>query len=415
MDETGAGGSSTATATSPSGETSSSSQEVFEPGATSSQSSGSATATTDGATTETDVAVPANNADQSSEPSTDAETSADHSNQLIFQIGSEHNAVLTSTSYQDIMIGSEGSNTFELSNTGKASIQEADVITNFDINNDYLQLSDGLTEEDLVFENVDLNHDGNHESTVIRLGEAGDILAVVLNTVLTDTTVLIKATSDNTDDNGIATSVEPESLSSSQSESTAWVNDDGAGSRAAAQATSPSGETSSIEAETFDPDGNSSQAQATAIATPEGASTSASTIPSSENPIDYLIGTASADILISDGGPDILIGGSGPDTFVVEKTTACASGCPSFITDFNLEEGDRIQLGAEFFFMDDIVLEPHDLDSDGIMESTAIQLASGGILAIVLSTVDPLGNTVLSKDAITPSLPPSQTPATLDF
>ncbi|MEM1252311.1 MAG: hypothetical protein AAGI69_07745 [Cyanobacteria bacterium P01_H01_bin.21] len=348
MDETGAGGNSTAVATSPSGETSSSSQEVFEPGATSSQSSGRATATTDGATTSTDVVVPADKIDQGSNSNPDSEAPTDNSNTLVFQIGSEGNEVLNSTTQQDIMVGSEGSNIFSLSDTGKGSINDADVIANFDINTDYLQLSAGLTIDDLVFEQADFNNDENFESTVIRLGEAGDILAVVLNTALTDT-ALIKASSDNAD-----TSV----------------------------STTPSSETA--------------QEQNTAVG-------NESTGCVSEYPIDYLIGTDDADVLISDCGPDILIGGGGPDTFVIERSDACISGCPSFVLDFNPEEGDKIQLNANFFIMDDIVLENYDLDNNGITESTAIQLADGGILAVIPGTVDPLGNTTFSEDALTHS------------
>ena len=345
VDETGAGGSSTAVATSPSGETSSSSQQVFEPGATSSRSSGRATVTPTGATTSTDVVVPADDTDRNSDSNPDAEAPADNADTLVFHIGSEGHEALNSTTQQDIMVGSEGSNIFSLSDTGKGSITDADVITNFDINSDYLQLSHGLAVDDLVFEQADFNNDGNVESTVIRLGEAGDILAVVLDTVLTDTAVLIQVVSN-----------------------------------------SPIPSVSTI------PRLENGQEQNTSAGRQ-------SIDCASDYPIDYLIGTDEADVLVSDCGLDILIGGGGPDTFIVERSAACTSGCPRLVLDFNLEEGDKIQLDADLLITDDLVLENYDLDNNGVAESTAIQFANGGILAVVLGTVDPLGNTTLLKDA----------------
>lgn len=183
-DQTGAGGSSTVIAVSPSGETSISEDSVFTPGATSSHSSASATVTPENATTSVTVAAPA--ADQGNQENTAIDkTLAAATDILIYHIGLGENYLLNPQSYQDLMIGSEGANTFGVSATGVDSIQEADIIAQFNLAEDSLHLMDGLTVHDIEFSVIDLNGDDIYESTVIRHVQDETILAVALNAVFT--------------------------------------------------------------------------------------------------------------------------------------------------------------------------------------------------------------------------------------
>lgn len=173
--ETGAGASSEATATDSLGQTDHSSDTVFTPGANSSESSSTAVATPGGATVSTDVAAPAAPA-----------AVIENRNQPTFQIGSGQNDLIRTTDSQDIITGYAGSDIFDLASGGGniTDIANADIITDFDISEDYLLISDSLTVDDLGFRSIDFNGDTVVDSTVIRLRPDGNILAVVLNTVL---------------------------------------------------------------------------------------------------------------------------------------------------------------------------------------------------------------------------------------
>jgi hypothetical protein len=72
-----------------------------------------------------------------------------------------------------------------VSATGVDSIQEADIIAQFNLAEDSLHLMDGLTVHDIEFSVIDLNGDDIYESTVIRHVQNETILAVALNAVFT--------------------------------------------------------------------------------------------------------------------------------------------------------------------------------------------------------------------------------------
>jgi hypothetical protein len=59
---------------------------------------------------------------------------------------------------------------------------------------------------------------------------------------------------------------------------------------------------------------------------------------------DTLIGDAGDDILIGGFGADSLTGGEGADRFVYSNLRASLSNAPDVITDFDLSQGDRLQL-----------------------------------------------------------------------
>lgn len=463
VNSNGAGASSSSFATSPSG-ASSSQQAVFTPGATSSSASASASASATDTTTSATASAPAEESSQTSptidnsvnsfDPSTLFVTEIEigsgtivtviseenstvvtepgientDSNQaapvnattLVFQIGSGLNELFVNTDHQDLMTGYAGTDIFELSNDSRDAIVDittADIITDFDINEDYLTLSDNIDVSDLIFEVTDINNDAVDESTVIRLGQDGNILAVVLNTILP--VVNLQEQTTSTDVANIS--------SSSSSSSASFVTDAGAGASSEATATSPDGGTSSNVDTIFTPGATSSGSSSVAIATPEGAAvTTDVTAPAQSSPIfnsdqsenentlnspeeqllDYLIGTATADILVSNIGRDILVGYGDADTFVLESNGVTQLADADIVVDFNLEDGDTIQLSSEIAFNNDIVLETADLDNNGIIESTLIRLTTGKILAIAQGTVDLLGNTILSSEIFTTALDP---------
>ena len=114
--------------------------------------------------------------------------------------------------------------------------------------------------------------------------------------------------------------------------------------------------------------------------------------------IDKLIGTNSGDTLVCDSGKDVLWGRRGADTFVLGKDGHHHLSCADIISDFDLAEGDKIQLPTEIAFSSDL-LETIDFDDNGVVDSTVIRLESGDILAVVRDTVDSAGNTLLSADS----------------
>ncbi|MEO0432575.1 MAG: hypothetical protein AAF151_12850 [Cyanobacteria bacterium J06656_5] len=106
--------------------------------------------------------------------------------QPIFHIGSGQNDLIRTTDGQDFITGYAGSDIFDLVSGSEniTDIANADIITDFDISEDYLLIPDSLTVNNLDFRSIDFNGDTVVDSTVIRLQQDGTILAVVLNTVL---------------------------------------------------------------------------------------------------------------------------------------------------------------------------------------------------------------------------------------
>lgn len=168
----GAGASSSSSAKSPAGNSSNEQQTIFVAGATSSSASANASSSIDGATTSIEVTVPAEAIENRIQPT--------------FHIGSGQNDLIRTTDGQDLITGYAGSDIFELvsSHGVITDIAKADIITDFDISEDYLLISDSLTVDELDFRSIDFNGDTVVDSTVIRLRQDGNILAVVLNTVL---------------------------------------------------------------------------------------------------------------------------------------------------------------------------------------------------------------------------------------
>ncbi|MGD1949691.1 MAG: hypothetical protein ACFB14_08605 [Leptolyngbyaceae cyanobacterium] len=422
----GAGATSKASAISPSGQSSSSQKSVFTPAATSSSSTASASASSEDANTSVTVSTPANLAKKNAPgldganvtpgvtiPGKSTGNSASHQSttvenplSLVFQIGNEQTNVMTATNEQDIMTGYAGADTFQLSNNSSHTITDianADVVTDFDPHEDFLQLANGLTLTELSFSATDINNDAVVDSTIIRLNQSDNILAVVLNIDLSVASIQEQANRLIVIPSGDA------DLSSSSSLSTSLVIDAGAGASGAAITISSSGETSSSTDSIFVPGATSSGSVSTAVATPNNNVTSTGILALAGNadkcsaveyPIDYLIGTPSEDILVSNAGRDILIGYGGADTFVVAEGDEQGAQA-DVIIDFKLAEGDSIQISANIASVGSIALEPVDLDSDGVLESTSVHLPNNSVLAIVQGTIDSAGNTLLSTHMLT--------------
>ena len=58
-------------------------------------------------------------------------------------------------------------------------------------------------------------------------------------------------------------------------------------------------------------------------------------------------------------------------------------------------------ISANIASVGSIALEPVDLDSDGVLESTSVHLPNNSVLAIVQGTIDSAGNTLLSTHMLT--------------
>lgn len=368
----GAGAISSASTTSPSGETSSRQTAVFTPGATSSQASASALSV-DGVTV-TATAPAEDGAARTTLTSEDTQPAIEHPPNLVLHIGSPFNELLNNTDQQDVMPGYTGVDIFELSyDSQEIYTATIDIIINFDLNEDFLQLSDDISASELSFELGDIDADTVPDSTVIRLGEDGDILAVVLNTIL-------PISSEQT------ATIDTSSHSSSQS----FVNESGAGTISEAIATSPTGETSRSIDSIFVPEATSSGGSSNAIATSDPVATTTVSVPADaqpatiENPlaIDFLLGTPMADRLVSTPDRDIFVGYGEGDIFVLDAAGTEHLAQADLIIDFNQAQGDMLQLSAGLSLETDIVLEPVDLDNNGILESTSVRLTNGNILAI---------------------------------
>lgn len=333
VNSSGAGSVSHSAATSASGETSTSSQAVFTPGATSSSGAANATASSSGVDTSATATTTSGDANASTEPESERPI-------LTFLFGTEQTDRLN-TQHRDLFIGSSNVDSFVLSATGVPSVLDADIILNFNVaDGDRLQLPDEIATANLVLQVIDLNQDGVLDSTAIRLGEEGNILAIALNTVdETGSTHLSSLVISNAT---ISTSLTP----------LTW-------SREVDSASSP---------------------------TP---------IPT----INYVLGTVQNDVISSTTAYDVLTGFGGADTFVLDSTGGTDVSQADVIADFNWVEGDRLGLPNNIAF-DALQLQGADLDRNGLVESTVIQVGTtGAILAVALNTVDLAGQTMLNSDS----------------
>jgi hypothetical protein len=421
----GAGGSSRSSATSPAGETITSQQSTFVPGAASATATASAQASDQGAATTANVSVPAGEQQRSSdptsavdssepdgEPATDEATSGDNETPqpspgvaINLLLGTPDDNLLVSTDQQDIFWGGAVDDIFQLSSTGVAELTQADIILDYSpAAGDYLALSDTLTPEALIFEAVDFSGNGTADSTVIRSSIDNTILAVVLNTVnefgetqLSATDFLdpaaVEAWVEINPPPELATSAESGTSNSSQASSSAFVDGSGAGSSSSATATSSTGETSTSSETIYTPGASSSGGTATATANAEGVDTTAS----AQAPlIDVLIGTADNDVLVGTANRNVFIGNGGADIFVLLATAKTSLDTADIIVDFSPEQGDLIQLPSGITFSD-ITLQAVDIDSNGNLDGTSIGVAeTGATYAIVLNTVDILGASTLT-------------------
>ena len=434
LNESGAGSSSEAIATSPTGQTSSSSAEIFAPEGTFSRGDASATAF------------------QDPPPETSASAEASGSTMNLNQNVSPIeplNPVVTDP------VAWTSSSSGELVNSTGAGSNQTSVVT----------------------DPIPSNSDNNSSPTSNSSGESVNIVGANQTSVVTDP---IPSNGDNNSS--------PPSSSSGES-----ANSAGAGSSSEASPTSPSGQTSSNGASTFDLTATSSSGSASEDASTQSppvteatasAPATTETNPTPEPPLNVMVvspsdnpmmvGTASSDLIIGgtdnnrlfgnsgedrlfgesgddlvsgnqgddtvsggdgndtlrggkgndwlnggngddyllgDFGVDTLIGGSGGDTFGLRTETVNPSADPRLadvIVDFNLAEGDRIALIGEVSLAN-IVLETIDFNGDGQIndainpttgaDATLIKLGSNpedGILAVVLGTVDATGSTILN-------------------
>lgn len=114
---------------------------------------------------------------------------------------------------------------------------------------------------------------------------------------------------------------------------------------------------------------------------------------------DVLNGGAGDDVLNGGAGADTLIGGRGADTFVL-TSLATDPARANVIVDFNLDQGDKIQL-RKGLSASDIAFEVFDSNNNGSVDTTLIRLKTNNhILGIALGTVDTSGNTILSEQVV---------------
>ncbi|MEO1400971.1 MAG: hypothetical protein AAFV72_06895 [Cyanobacteria bacterium J06635_1] len=462
----GAGGNSSSSATSPTGEPSNSQDANFVAGATSASASAEADASDQGTTTSAQVSVPAesreNTPDQTSEESgsasgasgseaTDADppdanpsSSSVDSPQATLEtditilLGTPDADSLASTAHRDLFWGGNGADIFQLPSTGVTDLEQADVVLDYsNIHGDQLALADGLSPPDIAFEVVDLDNNGVADSTVIRSLIDNTLLGVVINTVdptldgafqtsLSATDFIDTAAPETIDSETGEPSVvthahthtDTTNISSSSASSSSGVDDTGAGSSSSATATNPIGETSTSHETVDTPGASSSSGSASAVASSEGVNTAAAadapasnTAPLSEDSflesetsalshrVDFLIGTVNDDTLKGGDNRDFILGYGGADTFALSamEQTAVQTDPQTvdILVDFSSAQGDQIQLPENINFID-ITLEALDINGDDILDSSAIKdVNTGGIYAVVLNTVDALGNTTL--------------------
>lgn len=293
----------------------------------------------------------------------------EHTPNLVLHIGSIFNDRFSNTDQQDVMIGHTGVDIFELSFDRRETsirIDTVDIVVDFDVNADFLQLPDGVGVRDLSFELGDLDTDDVPDSTIIRLGQDGDILAIVLNRILPISPEQTAATGAGTP----SQSVFPFFVDGTD------IIDDAIATPDFTDVIT----TVSIPTETSDPD----------VSTIHGTLA-----------IDFLLGTPSADRLVGTPDRDIFVGYGDGDVFVLDAAGTEHMAEADLILDFNGAQGDLLQLSSDLSWATDIVLEPVDLDNNGIVESTSVRLINGDILAIVRGTTDLPSN--LLVDAVNPA------------
>ncbi|CAD5929544.1 calcium-binding protein [Planktothrix agardhii] len=121
---------------------------------------------------------------------------------------------------------------------------------------------------------------------------------------------------------------------------------------------------------------------------------------------DILIGGNGDDILIGDLGQDELTGGADADVFVFNTNPNFPNSNPNLadiITDFNAAEGDKIGL-SENLIGQPLILETFDYNADGSLDATIIKLGSDSqseVLGVVLGTVSVNGQTTLTPTDFT--------------
>lgn len=212
-DNSGAGGYIGVRATAPTGESITRIDSTFVPGATQVFSRGIATVSPPGITAiaivkatpaeptplETPVAAPPlvettfiepfGLQDQLANPSSpEAEGLLGY-----YLLGTSGDDTLLSTSSKDILIGYGGADIFGLDEIGVSELAEADLIADFNFaEGDRLRLGPEISVSNIQFQGLDLDQNGSVESTVIRLGDIGPILAIAQNTI--DTSEAIQLT-----------------------------------------------------------------------------------------------------------------------------------------------------------------------------------------------------------------------------
>ncbi|CAD5917851.1 Leukotoxin [Planktothrix agardhii] len=503
VNDIGAGGESQATTISPTGEVKQSSESVFIPGATSSQTTATAISGTDILpTTEVKLAIESDNNNNDSNSSSSSTT-------IVNDIGAGGESQATTISptgevkqsSESVFIPGATS-----SQTTATAISGTDILP--------------TTEVKLAIESDNNNNDSNSSSsstTIVNdIGAGGESQATTISPTgevkqSSESVFIPGATSSQTTATAISgTDILPTTEvklaiesdnnnndSNSSSSSTTIVNDIGAGGESQATTISPTGEVKQSSESVFIPDATSSEATATAISgtdilpttevklaiesdnnnndsnssssiliqispepnpltviaierTPQlGSIENDQLIGSNENDAirgfkgadkiegksgtdllqgnkgndtldggndrdilrggkgnDILIGGNGDDILIGDLGQDELTGGADADVFVFNTNPNFPNSNPNLadiITDFNAAEGDKIGL-SENLIGQPLILETFDYNADGSLDATIIKLGSDSqseVLGVVLGTVSVNGQTTLTPTDFT--------------
>ncbi|MFY7805328.1 MAG: calcium-binding protein, partial [Limnoraphis robusta] len=302
---------------------------------------------------------------------------------LIF--GSQGDDWLSGDLGTDTLSGGEGADTFVLIPDFS---NPPDIVTDFNaMDGDKIQLTEGLLLENLAFEVIDTNADGEVDSTLVIVNslEVNSPLAILSGTVNSgETTLTLEDFISGSNELAIIqTNINSElSLVGSPDDDQIFgtAEDD----------------------QIFGLDGNdylSGESGDDEIYGNFGNDTldggEGNDIMRGGQGDDSLIGGIGEDWLSGDIGSDTLVGGEGADTLGLRLDNV-----ESFdvIVDFNAIAGDKISLSSTIS-LTDIVLNPVDSNADGIIDATAIQQnlnPNVATLGLVLGTVDPLGQTTLT-------------------
>lgn len=219
-----------------------------------------------------------------------------------------------------------------------------------------------------------------------------------------------------------------------------YVNDSGAGGYSSIVVESSDGNRKSSQDEGFVPGATSASARASAVASDQGATTSAMvSVPAGErtgsaetagdspahdsdeepdiggaNPdadetsqatlattINFLLGTSDGSLLVSTPQRDIFWGGDGADIFQLSSIGVTDLNNADLVLDYSRESGDVLALG-EGIASEDLIFEVIDFSGDGRTDSTVLRSSvDNSILGIVLNTVNDFGETLLSLDDFT--------------